>query len=275
MWNCPKVLYLFTVSDFQTLVLPVTVFAYLSAPNTSADRMLCSVFWTWLHLLQFCISNQSIHPKEDSLNKPWRPIPSGLISVNDTRTLRWVLLPLCLFFSVCLEAHWPSISLAIVIIAYNELHMSSHWFLRGFCYAWGNASFNAGALQIAAGQPMMISRTTISIAINSLIILSTIHTQDFRDQVGDKLVGRQTIPILWPKGSRIWILANLVVWSAGLSWACGCTPVSVPFCALGVFIGLRIFRARTTDADKRSYRYYNVWLMVAQVIHIPGIATTL
>jgi hypothetical protein len=111
--------------------------------------MLCAVLWTWLHLLQFCVSNQSLNPEEDTLNKPWRPIPSGIVSVVNARILRWILLPICLFVSISLEAHWQGISLAIAFIVHNELHLHSHWLMRNACNAWGYASFNAGASAIA------------------------------------------------------------------------------------------------------------------------------
>ena len=105
----------------------------------------------------------------------------------------------------------------------------------------------------------MPTRALISFAINTLIILSTIHAQDFRDQVGDKLMGRRTIPIVWPEGSRVCILAMLITWSVGLSWACNLAiRFSIPFCCLSLFVGLRFFRQRTADADRRSYLYYNV-----------------
>jgi 4-hydroxybenzoate polyprenyltransferase len=122
-------------------------------------------------------------------------------------------------------------------------------------------------LTLMLGQSKMSARTTISFAINALVILSTIHAQDFRDEVGDKLMGRRTLPIVWPEASRIGILIMLTTWSVGLSWACGlASPFSVPFCALAFFIGLRFFRKRTADADKRSYRYYNVRILVTQAM---------
>jgi 4-hydroxybenzoate polyprenyltransferase len=144
---------------------------------------------------------------------------------------------------------------------------------------------------------MMSTRTTTSFVINALIIFSTIHAQDFCDEIGDRLMGRQTIPMVWAKGSRVWIFVALTAWSVGLSWACDLAPhFSVPFCALAVFIGLRFLRKRTADVDKRSYYYYNVrvlliraqvmqggnalivpcspqiWLTAAQVVHIPTVA---
>jgi hypothetical protein len=72
-------------------------------------------------------------------------------------------------------------------------------------------------------------------------------------------MGRRTIPIVWPKGSRVWILAILTAWSVGLSWACDMAiSFSAPFCCLSLFVGLRFFRERTAVADRRSYLYYNV-----------------
>ena len=147
----------------------------------------------------------------------------------------------------------------------------------------------------------MTIRTTTSFVINALIIFSTIHAQDFRDEIGDRLMGRRTVPIVWPKGSRIGIFAMLIAWSVGLSWACDLAyHFSVPLCVLAVFIGLRFLRERTANADKCSYRYYNVrvfqrcklcvrerlklppfltfrqiWLAAAQVVHIPMVAAAL
>ena len=105
----------------------------------------------------------------------------------------------------------------------------------------------------------MTTRTLISFAVNALIIFSTIHAQDFRDEIGDKLMGRRTIPIVWPEGSRVWILAMLAAWSVGLSWACDlAVPFSALFCCLSLYVGLRFFQKRTADADRRTYIYYNV-----------------
>ena len=115
------------------------------------DRMLYAFMWTWLHLLQFTVSNQSLDPEEDASNKPWRPIPSGLISVGRARALRWILLPSCFFLSVRLQVHWQGISLALAFLVHNEMHLHSHWLMRNACNAWGYASFNAGASAIAAG----------------------------------------------------------------------------------------------------------------------------
>ena len=114
-----------------------------------------------------------------------------------------------------------------------------------------------------SGHTSISTRSEISFVINALIIVSTIYAQDFRDEIGDKRMGRRTIPILWPEGSRIGIFMALVTWSIGLSWACELGWLfAVPFCVLAMFVGLRFLWKRTAEADQRSYRYYNVQLLI-------------
>ncbi|KAI0054327.1 hypothetical protein BV25DRAFT_1817197, partial [Artomyces pyxidatus] len=95
--------------------------------------------WTWLHLLQFCVSNQSANPEEDALNKPWRPIPSRRISVSATHVLRWVLLPICFALSILLRVPLHGVAFAVAIFVHNDLRLDRHWLLRTVCNAWGYA----------------------------------------------------------------------------------------------------------------------------------------
>ena len=119
----------------------------------------------------------------------------------------------------------------------------------------------------ALGESTITARTTVSFAINALIIVSTIYAQDFHDEIGDKCTGRRTIPILWPEGSRIGIFMVLAVWSIGLVWACDLGSFSsVSFCTLATFVGLRYYRKRTAEADQRSFRYYNIRRLLTQFV---------
>ena len=99
----------------------------------------------------------------------------------------------------------------------------------------------------------MMTRSTTSFVINSLIIFSTIPAWDFRDDIGDRLVGWRTVPTVWPKGSRISIFAMTITWSVGLSLACDLVcHVSVPLYVLAVLIGLCFVRERTANAGVPS-----------------------
>ena len=122
----------------------------LSAPEIRVERLIPAIWWTWLHLLQFCVSNQTMDPEEDATNKPWRPIPARKISLEAARALRWLLLPVCLIQSVVYGVPWQGLSLAVAFLAHNEFDMGSHWVIRNLCNSWGYASFNAGAIAIAS-----------------------------------------------------------------------------------------------------------------------------
>jgi 4-hydroxybenzoate polyprenyltransferase len=126
-----------------------TVFASIVAPLNRVQCLPRVVFWTWLHLLQFCVSNQCINPEEDAVNKPWRPIPTGRVTVSQAQNLRWVLVAACLAFSLYRGVLPASILLCLFTIAYNDLGFHSHVVMRNVCNALGYASFELGATQLA------------------------------------------------------------------------------------------------------------------------------
>ena len=101
--------------------------------------------WVWLHLLQFCVSNQSLNPDEDCTNKPWRPIPAGMITVHASRILRWALLAVCLTLSALCNALLPGAALSFATWAHNEANLGSNWSTRNALNAIGYLSFSAGA----------------------------------------------------------------------------------------------------------------------------------
>lgn len=100
----------------------------------------------------------------------------------------------------------------------------------------------------------------LSIALSAGIFATTIQTQDFKDIEGDRLIGRQTLPINLPWIARFTVLPILLAWSIGLSfvWRIG-FEVSVPFVGLAALIGVRFIVKRDVASDKISFYYlYNV-----------------
>ncbi len=106
----------------------------------------------------------------------------------------------------------------------------------------------------------IVLRTSIALTLSFLTIITTIHCQDFRDIDGDRLSGRKTLPIQFGQtASRalfsifvvFWSLLIPHVWNLTLLWR------AVYFVA-GAYLGTCVFRRRTVEDDKRSYRLYNV-----------------
>ena len=100
-----------------------------------------------------------------------------------------------------------------------------------------------------------------SISVIAAILATTIQAQDFQDVIGDKAVGRNTLPIAFPNFSRYTLLVTLVMWSLYLTamWEIT-TPAGVGFTFLGIVVGIRYYFWRSTKDDEWSYVLYNVSL---------------
>ncbi|KAG0696315.1 hypothetical protein DFH29DRAFT_951749 [Suillus ampliporus] len=220
--------WLFTRSDFKTIILPVMVFATVVSPHHNPLALSYSLCWLWFHLFQFNVSNQSYSAHEDVVNKPWRPLPSGRISVKDSRVLRWGLV-----FSAW-EAMQP---------------------------------LKLGSTLIMSGGSSLDGTSITALSCSALVILVTIHAQDFADVNGDRRLGRRTLPIVAPEGSRIYMLCVLPLLSFALVsfWSLG--PLcSILFVSMGSWVGLRYFFFRGEICDQSNYWLYNVWLMSAHIL---------
>ncbi|KAJ7446936.1 UbiA prenyltransferase family-domain-containing protein [Mycena galericulata] len=266
--QCLHISYAFTRSDFKTVVFPVLCYGLMASPSVEFRRIPLLILWIWIHLLQFTAANQMLSHDEDALNKPYRPIPAGLITTEQTRVLRWVLVPICLFISVTSDVFYPGLSLAVAFIAYNELGLDNHWFTKNLLNAIGLVSWNIGAANISSGgQAFKNEECWVAPYFSAALIISTIHIQDFRDVVGDRKAGRTTFPIAMPEYSRWITFILLSSWSLGLSlyWSLGVIKTSI-FVLFGVFIGTRILCQRTEFDDKVSLRLFMIWLCVSQIL---------
>ncbi|KAI0794769.1 UbiA prenyltransferase family [Fomes fomentarius] len=244
------------------------MFAWCTVPRTDLRAFAQSVCWTWLYLLQFCLSNQSLSPDEDERNKPWRPLPSRRISIRHALIIRWTLLPLCIVLSVFHNITAVGLILTLGILLHNELRLDAHWFTRNVLNALGYAVFDAGATAIACASSISeLPRAAVAAHYFSIaIVLTTIHAQDFQDEAGDRLEKRRTIPIVMPRVGRLSMPLGLTLWSIGLGmlWNRSLAQLLL-LSSVGGLVGARFYYFRTPEADKLSYRLYNVWLAMVRI----------
>ncbi|KIM79190.1 hypothetical protein PILCRDRAFT_792336 [Piloderma croceum F 1598] len=275
-------LLLFTKSDIKSTVIPLSIFSLVAAPDYSSSRIPHVIVWIWLHLLQFDVSNQTLQPDEDKQNKPWRPLPSGRITLSHAVMLRWWLVPLCWAVSFYYSATvlGASVAFAALTVLYNEQHMHSHWLMRGLLNAIGFASFEVGGTLIAGSQPSNLdSNAILAICLSVGIFLTTAHAQDFKDVLGDDLIGRKTLPIVYPVFSRLSMPIALMFWSTALSFTWHTDrATSLIFLCFSTVVGGRFVTMKTILDDQVSYYFYNAWLAAAYILpgywrlyHAPGL----
>ncbi|KAJ7187836.1 hypothetical protein C8R46DRAFT_978664 [Mycena filopes] len=258
---------LFTWSDFKTILFPVIAFAIAVTLVHSNYSIFWAFLWTWVHLLQANISNQCDSKAEDRINKPWRPLPADRMTVSQARALRWYVVGVCQITSVFFGVTQASTLLTLTTILHDDLNLSNHWVGKTLCNSFGYFSFELGATQIIAGSANLTSRCAAALLSSVMIILLTIHAQDFADVEGDLSSGRITLPIAYPRASRVYICAALPICSISLSllWS----PqlyVMLPLISLSFVVGGRYFCFRTAAEDSRTYILYNIWLLSTHLV---------
>ncbi|KAF9475242.1 hypothetical protein BDN70DRAFT_915057 [Pholiota conissans] len=270
--------FLFTKSDIKTTLIPIasrrhTFFAVATAPMTDFARLPNVIMWIRVHLLQFDVSNQTMDPDEDILNKGYRPIPAKRITLANAIILRWLLVPICFAISLAysVQTLYASFALVGLTVLYDELGAhASNFIVRNVVNACGFMAFESGATLVAGTDRHRLHTVAVlAICLSGGIFATTIQSQDFKDEAGDRKIGRQTIPIVFPMIARYTVLVPLIMWSFGLShlWQLDLLSACI-FSSLAVVVGISFIEAETVKEKQVAFYWYNVWLSVAHAL--PG-----
>ncbi|KAM3472532.1 hypothetical protein MY8738_008812 [Beauveria namnaoensis] len=276
--------YLLTESNTKAYVQPVALFALISvAPSgvTTVDKATFSQLATavahaslyvWLYMLHFDCSNQ-MDPesvKEDTLNKPWRAIPSGKLSIQACQ--KWYVTATCLLVAssgLYLGGLPEAVAFMMETWVYDRVCGADDWLGKNTLNALLFATGQLGAARVAArsmGAAEKISRAGYQwCALLALNTLTTIQIQDLRDQQGDRARGRHTMPLVLGDGpTRVITALFVALWSVVCPayWAQGHVTLGfVPSGLIGFLIVLRMLSRRTVKADRLSLHLYTLlWL---------------
>ena len=122
------------------------------APLASLSRLPHVAIWSLIQILCFNLANQGLSPEEDKLNKPFRPIPSGRISVEKVLRLRWILVIFGFIHAALysIEVFYATIGNLIIALLYCELRVAAaHWSIRNLIGGVGYMPFLAGTTFLA------------------------------------------------------------------------------------------------------------------------------
>jgi 4-hydroxybenzoate polyprenyltransferase len=275
-------LWLFNYSDLKTIVIPKTSFALIallsnprsptSAPHSTLallPRCICpSLMWTWLNLLPLSMCNQFREGDvdEDRQNKPWRPIPAGRITVTQTKYLMMASYMTAILASIYLGGLLECCALVFEGWVYNEVGAANDNLLaRNLLNALGYMTFAAGAVKVACiqAETRLSSDFHLWMVLLAAVVATTIQFQDLYDQAGDRLRGRQTMPLLvGDTRTRVTIGLAVMVWSlvCPTFWRLDARGFVLQV-SLAVIIVGRLYCYRTVKADKVSFKVWNVWIV--------------
>lgn len=275
-----RTLWLFTVKEHHTIVLPWTacgLFGALSGgaltTNQSPDfwvifnRLPLVLLWIWVHVLVFTVANQRLPNSvvEDSINKSWRPLPSGRITGVQARRLLLGLVPVTMALARLLGAGEFSLLSLILTWLYNDLEgADENYIIRNLINTLGLICWSAGTTMVACGKDscQLNAMGYYWLKIEAAIVFTTLQVQDLRDQKGDQARGRRTAPIVLGDVVTRWTIAIPVgIWSlfCPYLWDLGFYGFIVP-AVLGGALSLRVLRWRTVEADQLTWRIWGLWI---------------
>lgn len=294
LWDIISLAQLITQSNIKAFVLPMLSFAMLGVAsgrvttnaNPTWEQLALATphaaLYLWLFVLYFDCSNQKSPEsvEEDRLNKPWRAIPCGRLTIQAAET--WYLTAICLLVATTglwLGGFPEAMAFLVQVRIHDYTGASSSWLGKNMMNAIGIATSQLGAARVAAKflGSASISRDGYTwCALICLNTFSTIHVQDFRDREGDAARGRQTLPIVMGDSPARWFTGVLIVlWSfaAPAYWAPGRWTAGHVFPVL--FGGLLVFRLlthRSAKDDRLTYAVLYCLLWVPSIYAIPLLA---
>ena len=185
-----------TQNDLKSIVIPETAFGIcssLSGPvlttNQTPDvrRILERVpevlLWTWINVLIFDLSNQRLPNSiiEDTINKTWRPIPSGRMSAAHARRLLLIAIPVAFAITLYIGGMEETVAMMVLTWQYNDLGGADENFVvRNIINALGFICYSSGATRVASGhfESTLKHEAYQWLAIVGAIVFSTLQMQD-------------------------------------------------------------------------------------------------
>lgn len=271
--------YQFIRYDLTATVLPATLlimavsFAY-TQPSLWLPQIAKSVIYFWLYMYIFALSNQYVGHEEDRINKPDRPIPGGLVSMEGTM-LRWHVASLLFLFVGFLfgVSEWAVLWLGVTV-AHNWLKWSWHWFGKNFLMGVATLAQLAAAWQIVHPLDDIGWRWVIMM---SVLIFLIVAVQDLRDLEGDRAIGRLTMPMVFGEVLSRWYFSLVYLAIPFIVFA-----VVVPVSGMGLIalthfsimtfmclvMAVRVVLKRDTHSDRVTYDWLTTWYMVVLSLSI-------
>ncbi len=143
----------------------------------------------------------------DKINKPYRPIPSGIVTKDEARTVAWILYPLVLFRAMLLDRE-PGTSgffglfvllIMLITIAYSTrpLRLKKRLWISNITIAFARGLLGFVAAWSIFGNPFESAVPWLIGGVMMIFLIGAITSKDFTDMKGDRIHGVRTLPVVY------------------------------------------------------------------------------
>jgi 4-hydroxybenzoate polyprenyltransferase len=261
----------FVKGDLSATIVPTTLFTIAAwhSQAGSFQELVAALGWGllyfWLYVFTFCLSNQLEGIDEDRLNKPSRPLVTGLVSPYGA-FVRWAfLMPVFTLLGWWLGVVEWTVLWQAALVLHNFCGWAKHWFGKHLLMGVGIVAGLAPAWELVAPLTPSAWRWIVFLAS---IILPLIAAQDLRDIAGDRANGRKTFPIVFGEvPTRVMLSVSFALLPLAVHWMLLAPAISIwsmivcnlVLTSLSLWIATRIMLCRSCQADHRSYTLFTYW----------------
>nr|WBQ21662.1 (-)-epi-alpha-bisabolol synthase [Myrothecium sp.] len=269
----------FTENDVLTFVVPNATFGILGALASSylADgptpsmldilmRVPLVVAYNWYNVFTVDVSNQRLPQavQEDEINKPWRPIPMKMITSEQARKVMLIAVPIVLWLNDLQGVLFEGLVIHVLAWLNNDMGGGDDAVSRNAILAVAYTMFNGGSFKIALGDSAVVNtRGQYWTYLISAVISTTIQIQDLKDQEGDRMRDRKTMPLVYgDQACRVSIATFVLLWSGVcvLFWGPLSLSAVMPV-VVGALVAWRVMFKRTPKEDCTSWKIWCFWTM--------------
>lgn len=229
-----------------------------------AGKLALSALYFAFYQYVFDAANQACGAEEDRGNKPWRPIPHGMITPARLMRRFWFAMALYPLLGAATGTlprvlGWQATTMVLTVLGRPRLYVA----VKPATMLVATAAQLGAAWSLAAPLDQTGWRWILVITLG---FVPALGYEDVRDMEGDRRVGRVTMPLLvgaWPV--RIWFatitfalpaVLHLLLYApsgAGTLRIAACDVIMAGLCWLS---GGRALLMRTTAADRVTYQIF-------------------
>jgi 4-hydroxybenzoate polyprenyltransferase len=215
------------------------------------------------------VLNQVYDIKIDRINKPYRPIPSKIITLDEARTVAWVLYLVTLWRAAAVSSGaflFLILIIMLITIFYSipPVRLKKRLFISNLSIAFARGMLGFAAGWCIFGDPFNPTPWLIGMVM-SIYLIGAVTTKDFTDIKGDKKFGMRTLPVEFGKKTAInisapffvspFILIPLGIWRGHLIES---TMNMIVLIVWGVYIVVLLYKF--ADTPDKKFENTPVWL---------------
>jgi 4-hydroxybenzoate polyprenyltransferase len=161
------------------------------------------------------ILNQVYDLDIDKINKPYRPIPSKVITKDEARTAAWLVYLITLWRAATVGSGaflFLILIIMLITIFYSmpPVRLKKRLFISNMSIAFARGMLGFAAGWSIFGDPFNQTPWLIGFLM-AIYLLGAVTTKDFTDLKGDKKYGMRTLPVVFGKQKAIAISAPFFV----------------------------------------------------------------